>query len=414
MGRIWMEAIASRRRISAALGTTLLTQAIASAAVLAPTVVAPLIASAWGMSVALIGVYISVVYVSAMVASVLSGPAIGAIGGIRMSQLCLLVCAAGLCLIASASLALAALGAVLVGFAYGPLTPASSDVLIRAAPPRRMSVIYSLKQTGVPLGGVLAGLLLPAVALWAGWNWALVAIAAACVACAIVMTPFRTALDGKLTGQAVRPQMRVIFDPVTLILRNRNLRTLAIGSLVLSGTQVSFSVYLVTFLTQSLHWQIVAAGVALSVSQAFGAIGRVLWGWVADTDVGAKRTLIVLTTAMTASSLSVLAIDASTPGWTVVALMAAFGATAVGWNGVYLAAIARLAPSGQTAFVTGGALAFTYLGVVIGPPMFGAIAEASGSFSVAFSLLAVPLLLCAFLLLGLDDPRRAAAEAPRA
>ncbi|MDQ3215971.1 MAG: MFS transporter, partial [Pseudomonadota bacterium] len=113
-------------------------------------------------------------------------------------------------------------------------------------------------------------------------------------------------------------------------------------------------------------------------------------------------------------SLSVLAIDASTPGWIVVALMAAFGATAVGWNGVYLAAIARLAPSGQTAFVTGGALAFTYLGVVIGPPMFGAIAEASGSFSVAFSLLAVPLLLCAFLLLGLDDPRRAAAEAPRA
>ncbi len=396
------------------MGTTLLTQAIASAAVLAPTVVAPLIASAWGMSVALIGVYISVVYVSAMVASVLSGPAIGAIGGIRMSQLCLLVCAAGLCLIASASLALAALGAVLVGFAYGPLTPASSDVLIRAAPPRRMSVIYSLKQTGVPLGGVLAGLLLPAVALWAGWNWALVAIAAACVACAIVMTPFRTALDGDLTGQAVRPRMRVMFDPVTLILRNRNLRTLAIGSLVLSGTQVSFSVYLVTFLTQSLHWQIVAAGVALSVSQAFGAVGRVLWGWIADTDVGAKRTLIVLTTAMTASSLSVLAIDASTPGWIVVALMAAFGTTAVGWNGVYLAAIARLAPSGQTAFVTGGALAFTYLGVVIGPPMFGAIAEASGSFSVAFSLLAVPLLLCAFLLLGLDDPRRAAAEDPRA
>lgn len=402
----------SRRRISAALGTTLLTQALASAAVLAPTVVAPLIAGALEMSVAMIGVYISVVYLSAMVASVLSGPVIGAIGGIRVSQLCLLVCAAGLCLIASSSFVLAAVGAVLVGLAYGPLTPASSDVLIRSSPPRRMSVIYSLKQTGVPLGGVLAGLVLPALALRTEWNWALVAIAAGCVACAIVIMPFRRALDGELTGRVIRPRMREIFDPVRLIVRNRNLRILAFGSLVLSATQVSFSVYLVTFLTQSLHWQIVAAGVALSVSQAFGAGGRVLWGWVADTSVGAKRTLLILTAAMTASSLAVLAIDASTAAWIVVTLIAAFGATAVGWNGVFLAAIARLAPSGQTAFVTGGALAFTYLGVVIGPPLFGAIAEASGSFSVAFGLLALPLAACGLLLLGLDDPRRAAAANP--
>lgn len=395
----------SRRRISAALGTTLVTQAIASAAVLAPTVVAPLIAVAMGLSVTTIGVYISLVYIGAMITSVLSGPVITALGGTRMSQLSLVVTSLGLCLISSSVVAVAALGALVIGFGYGPLTPASSDVLIRAAPPRRIAIIYSLKQTGVPLGGVIAGLVVPALAIAVGWQWALAALAGGCLVWAAAMAPFRQSLDGTRSGNLRRPKAREIFDPVRMTLRNSSLRILAICSFVFSATQLCLSVYLVTFLTQSLHWQIVAAGVALSISQAAGAVGRVSWGWAADSRFGSKRTLIVLTATMAASSVAFLAVDGLTPRWLLIVLMAIFGATAVGWNGVFLAAIARLAPPGQTAIVTGGTLAFTYLGVVLGPPLFGAIANATGSFATAFSTLAIPLALCVVLLLRLKDDR---------
>lgn len=400
-----MHAPVSRRTVSAALGTTLVAQALASAAVLAPTVAAPLIATAMGLSVTTIGVYISLVYVGAMVTSVLSGPVIAALGGTRMSQLSLIVTALGLCLVSSSVVAMSALGALAIGFAYGPLTPASSDVLIRAAPPRRLAIIYSLKQTGVPLGGVLAGLLIPALALAVGWQWALTALAGGCLLWAAAMAPFRRGLDGERSGSVQRPKAREIFEPVRMTWRNTSLRILAICSFVFSATQLCLSVYLVTFLTLSLHWQIVAAGVALSISQAAGAIGRVSWGWAADSRFGSKRTLIVLTATMAASCVSFLAVGALTPRWLLILLIVVFGATAVGWNGVFLAAIARLAPPGQTAVVTGGTLAFTYLGVVLGPPLFGAIASASGSFAVSFSTLAIPLALCVVLLLRLKDDR---------
>ena len=73
---------------------------------------------------------------------------------------------------------------------------------------------------------------------------------------------------------------------------------------------------------------------------------------------------------MGATAISALA---ATPGWPLWALFAfamAFGATAVGWNGVFLAEIARLAPPGRISDATGGSAFFTFLGVVVTPPLF--------------------------------------------
>jgi hypothetical protein len=39
-------------------------------------------------------------------------------------------------------------------------------------------------------------------------------------------------------------------------------------------------------------------------------------------------------------------------------------------------------------------LAFTYLGVVVGPPLFGAVAATGAGFGWAYAATALPLLLC--------------------
>ena len=73
---------------------------------------------------------------------------------------------------------LLALAPLVIGLGYGPITPASSHVLARTAPPSRMALTFSIKQTGVPAGAALAGALLPALALRIGWRAAFVAVAA--------------------------------------------------------------------------------------------------------------------------------------------------------------------------------------------------------------------------------------------
>jgi MFS family permease len=84
--------------------------------------------------------------------------------------------------------------------------------------------------------------------------------------------------------------------------------------------------------------------------------------------------------------------------WTLLLL---FGASAIGWNGVYLAEVARQAPEGKASVATGGTLTFTFLGVVVGPPLFGALATLFGTYGAGFWALAVISSFCSFVLLRL-------------
>jgi MFS family permease len=111
----------------------------------------------------------------------------------------------GLGIVGIAALALpfafaAALGALLIGFGYGPSTPAGSEVLQRHAPARHRNLVFSIKQAGVPIGGVLAGVALPMIAEALGWRAALVFAALVAIAasprpsrCATGSTPSATA-----------------------------------------------------------------------------------------------------------------------------------------------------------------------------------------------------------------------------
>jgi hypothetical protein len=91
------------------------------------------------------------------------------------------------------------------------------------------------------------------------------------------------------------------------------------------------------------------------------------------------------------------ALASFSPAWPAAAVLTVcvlYGATAVGWNGVFLAEVARLAPEGRVAYLTGGTQFFTFAGVLIGPPLFGTIASLSGSYGAGFAATAaLPLLV---------------------
>jgi MFS family permease len=50
---------------------------------------------------------------------------------------------------------------VALGIAYGPMNHASTVLSARYTPPARRARIFSLKQTAVPIGGVVAGNMTP-------------------------------------------------------------------------------------------------------------------------------------------------------------------------------------------------------------------------------------------------------------
>ena len=392
------------------LAITLAIQATVAMALLTIPAMAPRVAEALAVSATYVGLYIALAYAGAMAASLASGAVVARWGSIRVSQAGLLLCAIGLALSAVPAVWAVAAGALLVGLGYGPVTPASSHLLARTTAANRMSLVFSVKQTGVPLGGALAGAIVPGLQLAIGWQQALLGIAAICAVCAVLAQSLRHEFDADRDPLA-RISLGNFLHPVQLVLSDPALRMLAICSFIFSIAQLSLTTYLVTFLTGNLGYGLVAAGAVLSISQVGAVIGRVLWGYASDRWFGARRMLAMLATLMTLASLATAMLHADVPQAVVVLVLFVFGASAIGWNGVYLAEVARQAPAGMAGLATGGTLAITFLGVVLGPPLFGALSGLFGSYRAGFVAVAVPLGLSAAALWRIAlRPRAVAVE----
>ena len=188
-------------------------------------------------------------------------------------------CAAGVALLGVPHLAAAFAGAVLLGAGYGPITPASSEILARTTPPERYAMVFSIKQTGVPVGGVVAGLAVPSLLTAAGPAWALSQIAALCLAgaasgrmAARLARPPRDPCGADAAARVASSRRRASSPPI------RCSSGYAACSFVFSAVQVCVTSYTVTFLTHDLRWTLVAAGSALAVAQVAGVVGRIALG----------------------------------------------------------------------------------------------------------------------------------------
>jgi predicted MFS family arabinose efflux permease len=369
-----------------ALIATLAIQALVSMTVLTPPVLAALASPDIGVSSERVGLFTALVYAGAVLSSAGSGALLGRTGPLRLSQWCLVFCAAGMSVASLAVLPAVALGAVLMGLGYGPVTPASSHILIRQTAPERRSLVFSLKQTGVPLGGALAGFIAAPLGLAIGWRGAALSVAVASIVLALLVEPLRHRFDahenvGPMTAQSPLAGIR-------LVLRTPALRRLALASTTFAATQLSMATFLVTFLIERAGMSLITAGLVMAVAQGSGIVGRILLGWIADRLLRPARVLGLLGTGMAAASVATSLISSAWSLPSVFLVTAILGLTGLSWNGVYLAEVAAIAPSGAAGAATGGALSMTFLGIVLGPALFSAVVSLSGSYTLGFCIVA--------------------------
>lgn len=374
------------------LAVTFAIQTMVALAVACAPVMAPVAAPALGVAPSAIGYFITFIYFGSMIGTVTAGGSVARLGPIRVSQIGLVLCFLGLACSAIGLLPLAVIGALLIGLGYGPSTPASSVILVKAAPPSLVAFTFSIKQTGVPAGGVIAGLLVPALIPWAGWQGAALAVGLLCLALAFAIAPGRRSYDADRNPQA-RISLASAIAPVFMVFRNRRLREMAVSGFFFGGVQIALITYLVTFLTGAFGMTLVLAGLVFSVSQLASVVGRIGWGAAADRLVTRRAMLGLVGIGMGLSSIATLAAGPAWPQWLLFAFAALFGATAVGWNGVWVAEVARLAPEGKVSEATGGSLFFTFLGVLLTPPLFNAVLSFGGGYASAYAVIGIPAIV---------------------
>ena len=364
-------------------------------------VMAPVASGDIGVSPSAIGIYTPVMYFAAMLSATAFSPLLERYGPLRMSQVSLVLAAAGAALAVTKLPWLVLAGAFLIGFGYGPITPASTMILVPRVHERMRATILSVKQTGVPGGGALAGAVTALLVVQIGWQEAALMLAACCVLLLVVIQPTHREFDRGAGARAscAGGTLARVFEPLSMLVRYGDLRLLGICGFLYSGIQIGFATFLVVYLTQELGWGLVPAGGALAAGMITGVVGRVVWGAIADWIGGGGRLMGVLGLGMSAGALGLGVAQPEWPALAIVACSVLVGGTSLGWNGVFVAEVARAAPKGKLAAATGAALTLCYAGVVVMPSLLLLVYTLTGSYGSAFLFAAVSNLLPAAILL---------------
>ena len=313
------------------------------------------------------------------------------LGPIRALMVAALVATAGAALIMSGSYALMIAGAILIGFAYATTTPAGSQILADNTPPSKRNRIFSLRQTGVPLGGVIAGVAGSALAAQYGWRGALgVFVVFLLVASSILFlaprhfnesrprTAFRF---GKLFALANLRQ------PFLTLASIPGLRIIALASIGFASVQGVLNAFFVTFLANGLGYDLKLAGLLFALNQALSVAGRVVYGFIADAFGSPRPVLCGLSVLSAASAIAIACLGS---GWSMAALIAvaAFSGISVAtWNGLFMAEVAGLAPE-RASEASAGSTFFVFATYVVIPPIAGVVITWFG-YRAAFVMAAV-------------------------
>lgn len=381
----------SRNLAFATLTGVTAVQVIATMAMLIPAAIAPEIAATLDLPVSMIGFQISLAYVGATLLSLAAGLVQRRLGAVRANQLAAFIICMSLSVIAVPHVAMLSIGTVGIGVAYGLTNPAAAHLMMKIATSANRNLIFSIKQTGQPMGGVVAGLVAPPIAVAFGWQYSLLAGAALAFVVMLLIQPLRWRLDG---DRDPKTRFRgAAFRDLGLVLRIRNLRLMALSGLSLAAVQLALMGFAVAMLAGEIELDLVTAGVGLAVIQVAGVLGRLGWGAMADRAGHARGTLIVSQLISVAAAIMTAFLAPGMPLEVIFAVLFLFGFTAVGWNGVFMAEVARMSPPDKIGSATGGVLVMVFIGVMIGPMLFTGIHEVLGQYTASFAAIAVVTLI---------------------
>ena len=269
-------------------------------------------------------------------------------------------------------------------------------------PPGRRGAAMGVRQTGVPLGGLIAALLLPLVAVRSGW--------------ASGLTLAGTVTLGSVLAFALfyrEPPRDVIPSPRPSprhLLQDRNFLSATGYAFVFVCAQGCSTSYLALYLHEEAGMSAVRAGTYLALLQVGGVAGRIGWGAVSDR-VGRRTPVMRLVGLVCVGSSAAMAfVGRGTPGAGVALLAVLLGASAMGWNGLHLTYITESVGLGGAATGIGASLTIAFVGAFLAPPLFGLAADLTGSYRYSWLALAAWAAVGTAMALLVREPRRGAGE----
>ena len=368
-----------------ALGTG--AQTAYSAVFLGIPVLAPALQREYDLGLTQVGLAIAAANAGSVVTLLGWGLLADRAGERRVLAVGLAGCGAGLLVAAFApSFAVLVAALTVAGASGASVNAASGRAVMTWFAREQRGFALGIRQTALPLGGMIAALILPPIETGGGVRAGLLTLAAGCLA----------GSAAGAWGLREAPHREDELADIGHPIRDPRMWQLAIGSALVLIAQSSILSFLILFLHQERGLATAAAAGIFALIQALGIVLRIgsgRWSDRMQIRIAPLRRLALGLTATLAAAAALL----SAPLGVLIPVFVAAGALSLSWNGLSFTAAAELAGRARS----GAALGFQQTGLAVtsaaAPPAFAVVVEAS-SWSLAFGLAAAMPALGAFVM----------------
>ncbi len=159
---------------------------------------------------------------------------------------------------------------------------------------------------------------------------------------------------------------------------------------MLAGGQFVTLTYIQLFLVEDLGATLHFAAVVLVLTQIAGFVGRLVWGVVSDIAFDGRRREVLLAILLLAAggAIGMSFADEHTTVSIAIPMAILLGFTTVGSPGIYIALISDLSPARTSIATMGVGIMFIQASAIVVPPVFGALADGTGSYRAGWLVLA--------------------------
>jgi len=382
-----------KNRINVSLGLVLAaTMGLGAFSLIGVAVVANDLTKDLGLSVTFFGAAVSVNTIVGAAFAPLGGRISDKVGGKKTCVSVLFLSAFGLGIMAIANNKWVLIGGLIVaGFPQGWCNPATNKLIAERVPAGRRGVMTGIKQSGVQLSVMVAGLTVPTIAYFGSWRGAFGFYGFLSFVVGVMVMVSLGDGDEETVDQLVQKDANTKKGPL-----GKSVRLLAFYALFMGIAVGGTGRYLPLFGETQLGMSNFEAGLLSAVPGGLAIFSRIWWARLAEEKIAPSNALAIQ--ALTSVLVMIMLLAAVPLGaWIMwpMTFVAASGLYA--WNAVAMLSVIIGVPAKNSGRASGVVVMGFMAGLSIGGFFVGWIADVTGSFDAAW----IALLLLSLVSIGI-------------
>lgn len=282
---------------------------------------------------------------------------------------------------------------IVVGIWYGSAQTGGSTAIVKWFPNKHRGLAIGIRQTGIPIGGALASIVL--TYLYQHHHLSSVHLAQGLMAVGGGLLFLLLYKEPKQHATATAPLIP-FKEKMRAIRHNRALYPLFFVGMVMMSLQMIIIAHFMSYLHHEGGYTLTEAGRYLSLILLGGMLGRIVLAWMSDQYFAQKREpLLVLVMVATFLMVGCLPFVIHSKGLMII-FCSVFGFLALGWYSIYITCVTEQSDSQAVGLTVSAALTINQFFIVLAPTVYGLLVAVFSSYQLALDVIAVMVILGAF------------------